>query len=49
VDRTQRKLGNPGFTAKAPADVIEKTRQRLAAARSEAEALQVRLEALPSA
>ena len=37
VDRTQRKLGNPGFTAKAPADVIEKTRQRLAAAQAEAE------------
>ena len=49
VDRTQRKLGNPGFTAKAPADVIEKTRQRLAAAQAEAEALQARLAALPPA
>jgi len=48
VDRTQRKLGNPGFTAKAPADVIEKTRQRLSAAQAEAEALQSRLAALPS-
>jgi valyl-tRNA synthetase len=49
IQRTQRKLGNPGFTAKAPAEVIEKTRQRLAAARAEAEALQARLEALPPA
>jgi valyl-tRNA synthetase len=49
MERTQRKLGNPGFTAKAPAEVIEKTRQRLAAARAEAEALHARLEALPPA
>jgi valyl-tRNA synthetase len=49
IERTQRKLGNPGFTAKAPPEVIEKTRQRLAAARSEAEALHARLEALPPA
>jgi valyl-tRNA synthetase len=49
MGRTQRKLANPGFTAKAPAEVIEKTRQRLAAAQAEAEALQARLEALPPA
>jgi len=49
IGRTQRKLANPGFTAKAPAEVIEKTRQRLAAAQAEAEALQARLEALPPA
>ncbi|HEY2489661.1 MAG TPA: valine--tRNA ligase [Streptosporangiaceae bacterium] len=49
MGRTQRKLANPGFTAKAPAEVIEKTRQRLAAAQTEAEALQARLEALPPA
>jgi valyl-tRNA synthetase len=49
VERTGRKLGNPGFTAKAPAEVVEKTRQRLAAARAEAEDLQARLEAFPPA
>ena len=49
VDRTQRKLGNAGFTAKAPAEVIEKTRQRLAAAQEEAAALEARLAALPPA
>jgi valyl-tRNA synthetase len=47
ADRTQRKLGNAGFTSKAPADVIEKTRQRLAAAQDEIETLQARLAALP--
>ena len=45
--RTQRKLGNAGFTAKAPADVIEKTRQRLAAAEDEVATLRARLAALP--
>jgi valyl-tRNA synthetase len=49
VDRTQRKLGNPGFTGKAPADVIEKTRQRLSAAQAEVETLRARLAALPPA
>jgi valyl-tRNA synthetase len=49
VDRTARKLANAGFTAKAPAEVIEKTRQRLAAAQEEAATLQARLAALPSA
>ena len=48
VDRTARKLGNAGFTAKAPADVIEKTRQRLAAAQEEVATLEARLAALPS-
>jgi valyl-tRNA synthetase len=47
VDRTQRKLGNSGFTAKAPTAVIEKTQQRLAIAQAEIEALQARLAALP--
>jgi valyl-tRNA synthetase len=49
VDRTRRKLGNAGFTAKAPADVIDKTRQRLAAAQQEAATLEARLAALPPA
>jgi valyl-tRNA synthetase len=46
VDRTQRKLANPGFTAKAPPEVIEKTRQRLAAAEADMTLLQSRLAAL---
>jgi valyl-tRNA synthetase len=49
VDRTRRKLGNPGFTGKAPAAVVDKTRQRLAAAEAEIEVLQARLAALPPA
>jgi valyl-tRNA synthetase len=32
ADQARAKLANPGFTAKAPAQVVEKTRQRLAAA-----------------
>jgi valyl-tRNA synthetase len=47
VERARRKLGNPQFTAKAPAAVIEKTRQRLAAAEADAETLRARLAALP--
>jgi valyl-tRNA synthetase len=46
VERTRRKLANTGFTSKAPADVIEKTRQRLAAAEAEIEPLRSRLAAL---
>jgi valyl-tRNA synthetase len=40
------KLGNEAFTAKAPADVIEKSRQRLAAAESDIARLESRLAAL---
>jgi valyl-tRNA synthetase len=47
AERTRRKLGNTGFTSKAPAEVIEKTRQRLAAAEADIELLQSRLAALP--
>ena len=47
VDRTRRKLGNPGFTGKAPAAVVDKTRQRLAAAEAEIKVLEARLAALP--
>jgi valyl-tRNA synthetase len=49
VDRTRRKLDNPGFTGKAPAVVVDKTRQRLAAAQAEIEVLRARLDALPRA
>ena len=40
------KLGNAGFTAKAPADVIEKSRARLAAAEADITRLEFRLAAL---
>jgi valyl-tRNA synthetase len=42
------KLGNEGFTAKAPADVIEKSRARLAAAEADIARLEGRLAALLS-
>ena len=41
------KLGNESFTGKAPADVIAKTRQRLAAAESDIARLETRLTTLP--
>jgi len=37
------KLGNAAFTAKAPADVVEKTKQRLAAAEADIARLEARL------
>jgi valyl-tRNA synthetase len=40
------KLGNEGFTAKAPADIIEKSRGRLAAAEADIARLESRLAAL---
>jgi valyl-tRNA synthetase len=40
------KLGNEGFTAKAPADVIEKSRRRLASAEADIARLEARLAAL---
>ena len=43
----ERKLANPSFTAKAPADVVAKMRQRLAAAAAEAATIGARLAALP--
>ena len=41
------KLGNEAFTAKAPADVIEKSRARLSAAEADITRLESRLTALP--
>ncbi len=41
------KLGNEAFTAKAPAEVIEKSRARLAAAEADIARLETRLAALP--
>jgi len=49
VDRAERKLANPDFIAKAPAEVVEESQERLAEARSartRLEAAKVRLEAL---
>jgi valyl-tRNA synthetase len=42
------KLGNEAFTAKAPADVIEKSRARLAVAEADIAALESRLAGLPA-
>ena len=40
------KLGNEAFTAKAPADIIEKSRARLAAAEADIARLESRLTSL---
>ncbi len=47
AEQAERKLANADFTAKAPAAVVDKTRQRLAAAQSDVARLQDRLSALP--
>jgi len=44
--QSERKLANPEFTAKAPAEVVAKVRQRLAAAQSDIARLEDRLAAL---
>jgi valyl-tRNA synthetase len=46
AEQAERKLGNADFTAKAPAPVVDKTRQRLAAAQSDIARLEQRLAAL---
>jgi valyl-tRNA synthetase len=46
AEQAERKLGNADFTAKAPAEVVAKTRRRLEAARSDIARLQDRLAAL---
>jgi valyl-tRNA synthetase len=46
AEQAGRKLGNADFTAKAPAAVVDKTRQRLAAAQSDTARLEQRLAAL---
>jgi valyl-tRNA synthetase len=46
ADQARAKLANPGFTAKAPPPVIEKTRQRLAVAEQDLARLTERLAAL---
>jgi valyl-tRNA synthetase len=46
AEQTSRKLGNESFTGKAPAEIVEKTRQRLAAAEADITRLEQRLAAL---
>jgi len=46
AERSRRKLGNEGFTAKAPADVIGKEREKLTEAENAAAKLRARLELL---
>jgi valyl-tRNA synthetase len=46
AEQAERKLGNGDFTAKAPAAVVDKTRQRLATAQSDVARLEQRLAAL---
>jgi valyl-tRNA synthetase len=47
AEQAERKLANVDFTAKAPVAIVDKTRQRLAAAQSDVARLQDRLSALP--
>jgi valyl-tRNA synthetase len=47
AEQTQRKLANESFLAKAPADVVAKTRDRLAAAQADIDRITGRLAALP--
>jgi len=46
---TERKLATPSFVERAPAAVVAKSRDRLAAAQAEIARLTGRLEALPPA
>jgi valyl-tRNA synthetase len=46
AEQAERKLGNADFTAKAPAAVVDKTRERLAAAQSDIARLEQRLAAI---
>jgi valyl-tRNA synthetase len=48
ADQAERKLGNESFLAKAPADVVQKTRGRLEAARDDITRIAGRLAALPA-
>jgi valyl-tRNA synthetase len=43
AEQTERKLGNESFLSRAPADVVTKTRDRLAAARADIDRLSARL------
>jgi len=49
IEGVERKLANASFVERAPADVVAKNRDRLAAARSEVTTLTARIAALPAA
>jgi valyl-tRNA synthetase len=48
ADQAERKLANESFLAKAPGDVVAKTRERLQAAHADIERITGRLDALPA-
>jgi valyl-tRNA synthetase len=48
ADQAERKLANESFLAKAPADVVAKTRERLDAAHADVDRITGRLAALPA-
>ena len=48
LDQADKKLGNPAFVAKAPADVVDGIRGRQAKAAADLERITARLEALPA-
>jgi valyl-tRNA synthetase len=47
AEQAQRKLANESFLARAPAEVVAKTRDRLGAAQADVDRLAGRLSALP--
>jgi len=49
VEAAERKLANPSFVERAPQAVVDKNRERLAAAQTEIARLEERLAALPQA
>jgi valyl-tRNA synthetase len=49
LEQAEKKLGNPGFTGKAPADVVENTRSRRRAALTDIERITTRLDTLAAA
>ena len=49
LDQADKKLGNPRFVDKAPADIVDGIRTRRAAAEADVERINARLAALPSA
>ncbi len=48
-EQTEKKLANPAFTDKAPAEIVNKIRTRKQTAESDIDRISARLEALPSA
>ncbi|MBA0126357.1 valine--tRNA ligase [Haloechinothrix sp. YIM 98757] len=48
LEQTEKKLANPSFVEKAPAEVVEKMRARKQAAETEIERIESRLASLPS-